>query len=57
MGAGAGQPQQLLLNAGGRKNVLWCGGQLWMSTSNGADINRGVCEVVRPTVSDVVLGA
>ncbi|KAK3322676.1 hypothetical protein B0H66DRAFT_554933 [Apodospora peruviana] len=33
----------LYVNAGGRKNILWCGNHMWMSTTNGADINRGVC--------------
>jgi len=32
---------ELTLDAAGRKNILYCGGQLWMAFGDGADVNRG----------------
>lgn len=32
----------------GRKNMLWCGQQLWLSATLGEDINRGVCSQMFP---------
>jgi len=41
---------ELTLNAAGRKNMLWCGSQLWMSFGLGEDINRGECVQMFPAV-------
>lgn len=39
----------LSLDAGGRKNILYCGQQMWMSAGKGEDVNRGSpCVVVQP---------
>ncbi|KAK4129781.1 hypothetical protein N657DRAFT_653067 [Parathielavia appendiculata] len=46
---------RLYLKAAGRKNILWCGVQLWMSTGAGEDINRGGCTVMHPTIAPVVV--
>lgn len=41
----------LTLNAAGRKNILYCGAQLWMGYGNGEDINRGSpCVRMYPTI-------
>jgi hypothetical protein len=45
---------RLYLNAGGRKNILWCGVQLWMSTGKGEDVQRGVCTVMHPIIVPIV---
>ncbi len=42
---------RLYLNAGGRKNILWCGNQVWMSYGLGEDINRGTCILMHPTIT------
>ncbi|GAB1314511.1 hypothetical protein MFIFM68171_04721 [Madurella fahalii] len=39
---------ELMLDAAGRKNILWCGSQLWMSAGDGSDINRGECSQIFP---------
>ncbi len=43
--------KRLYLNAYGRKNILWCGNQMWMSTALGEDINRGTCLLMLPTIT------
>ncbi len=43
--------KRLYLNAAGRKNILYCGAQMWMSTGLGEDINRGGCTVMYPTIT------
>ncbi|KAL2129755.1 hypothetical protein VTI74DRAFT_7345 [Chaetomium olivicolor] len=46
---------RLYLNAAGRKNILYCGVQMWMSTGAGEDINRGgACTVMYPTIVPVI---
>lgn len=43
---------ELTLDAAGRKNILYCGGQLWMAFGDGADVNRGApCVKMYPKVS------
>lgn len=44
---------ELRLSAKGRPNMLWCGMQMWMSFTNGEEINRGVCERMYTIVSYV----
>lgn len=34
----------------GRKNMLWCGQQMWISKTLGEEINRGVCLLTKPKV-------
>jgi len=41
---------ELTMNAGGRTQMLICGGQLWMSETLGSDINRGGCTQMFPTI-------
>ncbi|KAK4097455.1 hypothetical protein N658DRAFT_518641 [Parathielavia hyrcaniae] len=47
--------KRLYLNAAGRKNILWCGVQLWMSTGTGEDIQRGECTVMHPIILPAVV--
>jgi len=42
---------ELKLDAAGRKNILWCGSQMWMSFTMGEDINRGVCNLMKPIIA------
>ncbi|KAK1833516.1 hypothetical protein QBC39DRAFT_346218 [Podospora conica] len=42
---------ELHLDAAGRKNILWCGNQLWMSYGLGEDINRGTCNLMKPIIA------
>ncbi|VBB78295.1 Putative protein of unknown function [Podospora comata] len=44
---------ELTLDAAGRKNILWCGQQMWMSTGNGEEINRGTCTVMHPKATEI----
>ncbi|CAP65083.1 uncharacterized protein PODANS_5_6710 [Podospora anserina S mat+] len=41
---------ELTLSVAGRKNILWCGQQMWMSAGLGEDINRGTCIQMFPKV-------
>ncbi|KAK4231506.1 hypothetical protein QBC38DRAFT_224482 [Podospora fimiseda] len=34
---------ELTLEAAGRRNIMWCGNQLWLSYGDGSEINRGTC--------------
>ena len=38
----------------GRKNILWCGNQVWLSRGLGEEVNRGVCQQVFPKVVEPV---
>ncbi|RYP65673.1 hypothetical protein DL769_006252 [Monosporascus sp. CRB-8-3] len=44
---------ELSLDAGGRKNILWCGAQLGISEGNGEDIDRGGCYRIQPKIEAV----
>ncbi|KAK4178773.1 hypothetical protein QBC36DRAFT_94239 [Triangularia setosa] len=44
---------ELTLDAAGRKSILWCGNQLWMSYGNGEDINRGTCVRMYPEAREI----
>ncbi|KAK0665358.1 hypothetical protein QBC41DRAFT_232973 [Cercophora samala] len=45
--------RELTFEAAGRKNLLWCGQQMWMSTGNGEEINRGTCVRMNPKAVEI----
>ncbi|OIW31528.1 hypothetical protein CONLIGDRAFT_629205 [Coniochaeta ligniaria NRRL 30616] len=41
---------ELKLDAAGRTQIMYCGQQLWMSSTLGSDVNRGTCVQMFPTI-------